>query len=50
MKVRSKDEALKETPFQDIDDRAWLKSLRGWLSDQQWDLLMIRNPEELYTS
>ncbi|KAK0121937.1 hypothetical protein ONS95_010211 [Cadophora gregata] len=50
MKVRSKEEALNETPFQDIDDRAWLTSLRTWLSDDQWDRLMNKNPEELYGS
>ena len=50
MKVRSREEAREETPFQDIDDRAWLTSLRMWLSDEQWDFLMIRNPEELYLS
>jgi predicted TIM-barrel fold metal-dependent hydrolase len=48
MKVRSKEDAMKETPFQDIDDRAWLSSLRAWLTNEQWRLLMINNPEELY--
>lgn len=50
MKVRSKEEAMQETPFQKTDDRAWLNSLRLWLTDEQWDLLMVKNPEELYMS
>ncbi|RDW61671.1 hypothetical protein BP5796_11563 [Coleophoma crateriformis] len=50
MKVRSKEEALKETPFQNIDDRTWLTSLRMWLTEEQWNFLMVKNPEELYIS
>ena len=50
MKVRSHEEAMKETPFQDVDDKAWLISLRAWLTDEQWTLLMLENPEELYLS
>ena len=50
MKVREKEEALKETPFLEIDDLLWLKSLRSWLSGEEWDLIMIRNPRELYMS
>ena len=41
---------MKETPFQEIDDRVWLTSLRKWLTDEQWNLLMVKNPEELYIS
>ncbi|KAH6684796.1 hypothetical protein B0J14DRAFT_18993 [Halenospora varia] len=48
MKVRSRAEALMETAFQKIDDRAWLTSLRSWLADEQWRLLMVENPRELY--
>ena len=48
MKVRSREDALRETAFQKIDDRAWLTSLRSWLSDEQWRLLMVENPRELY--
>lgn len=48
MKVRSEDEALCETPFLQVDDRAWLDSLRSWLSDKEWRLVMIENPRTLY--
>jgi predicted TIM-barrel fold metal-dependent hydrolase len=48
MRVRSQEEALKEAPNLDIDDMAWLKSLRRWLSDAEWDLMMRVNPTELY--
>ena len=48
MKTRSHEEAMKETPFLDIDDETWLWSLRKWLSDEEWDLLMVQNPNALY--
>ncbi|OAA57593.1 Amidohydrolase 2 [Niveomyces insectorum RCEF 264] len=48
MKVRSREEALKEQPFLDIDDAAWLQSLRSWLSDEEWNLLMVENPSKLF--
>ena len=48
MTVRSKEEALRETPFLEVDDGAWLRSLRKWLSDEEWNLLMVRNPQTLY--
>ncbi|GME26188.1 uncharacterized protein LTHEOB_3320 [Neofusicoccum parvum] len=48
MKVRTKEEALAETSFLDVDDRQWLLSLRGWLTDEEWQLLMVKNPEELF--
>lgn len=50
MKVRSWEVALKESAFLKVDDEAWLRSLRRWLSDEEWDLLMVRNPQELYGS
>ncbi|KAL4951877.1 hypothetical protein BDW69DRAFT_201161 [Aspergillus filifer] len=49
MKVRTPEEALKETPYLNIDHLAWLRSLRSWLSDEEWDALMISNPAELYS-
>ncbi|KAF9876831.1 amidohydrolase 2 [Colletotrichum karsti] len=48
MKVRTKEAALKETPYLEVDDAAWLRSLKGWLSDEEWDLLMLQNPGNLF--
>lgn len=48
MKVRSQEEALKETPFLQVDDEAWLRSLKSWLSDEEWHLVMVQNPRDLY--
>ncbi|KAM0490367.1 hypothetical protein ACHAP8_011642 [Fusarium lateritium] len=50
MKVRSHEEAMKETPFLKVDDDTWLRSLRSWLSDEEWDLLMVQNPKRLFAS
>jgi hypothetical protein len=48
MKVRTREEALKEAPYLEVDDMAWLRSLRSWLSDQEWKTLMVENPQRLY--
>lgn len=48
MKVRVQEEAMVEVPNLEIDDVAWLKSLKHWLSDENWDLMMRVNPNELY--
>ncbi|GAB1201972.1 hypothetical protein APSETT445_000570 [Aspergillus pseudonomiae] len=48
MKVRTYDEAMKETPFLEVDDHAWLKSLRSWLSADEWHTLMVETPKALY--
>jgi predicted TIM-barrel fold metal-dependent hydrolase len=48
MKVRSKEEALQETPYLKVDDRAWLRQLTSWLTEEQWDLIMVKNPQRLY--
>jgi hypothetical protein len=48
MKIRSKEEALLETPFLVFDDSMWLQRLREWLSAEEWDLLMVKNPSVLY--
>ncbi|CAI7592218.1 unnamed protein product [Penicillium pancosmium] len=48
MKVRKKYEAFKKTPYLEVDDMAWLRSLRSWLSDQEWKTLMVENPQRLY--
>ncbi|KAJ5700335.1 hypothetical protein N7536_003348 [Penicillium majusculum] len=48
MKVRTREEALKDTPYLEVDDLAWLKSLRTWLSDKEWHSLMVLNPRRLY--
>ncbi|OKL56734.1 hypothetical protein UA08_07868 [Talaromyces atroroseus] len=50
MKVRSHKEAMAETPFLNVDNLAWLKSLRSWLSDEEWNSLMISNPKAFYAS
>ncbi|KAL4926349.1 uncharacterized protein BDV17DRAFT_156163 [Aspergillus undulatus] len=49
MKVLTPEEALKETPYLNIDDLAWLRSLRSWLSDEEWNTLMVINPAALYS-
>ncbi|KAL5046711.1 hypothetical protein BDW71DRAFT_63564 [Aspergillus fruticulosus] len=48
MKVRTQEEALTETPYLKVDDLAWLRSLRSWLSDEEWHALMVANPSALY--
>lgn len=48
MKVRTREEALKETPYLEVDDLTWLKSLRSWMSDEEWNLLMVENPKALF--
>ncbi|KAL3464490.1 hypothetical protein BJX64DRAFT_298313 [Aspergillus heterothallicus] len=48
MKVRTPEEALKETPYLNVDDLSWLRSLRSWLSDEEWNTLMVANPTALY--
>lgn len=48
MKTRNPEEALKETPYLGVDDEAWLTTLRSWLSDEEWQLLMVENPLRLF--
>ncbi|KAH7069782.1 hypothetical protein BKA63DRAFT_88647 [Paraphoma chrysanthemicola] len=48
MKVRDHEEAMRETPFLEVDDVAWLRSLKSWVSGEEWDLMMNKNPSELY--
>lgn len=48
MKVRTHEAAMKETPYLEVDDAAWLRSLKSWLSDEEWDLLMMQNPSRLF--
>ncbi|KAM0479020.1 hypothetical protein ACHAPX_004999 [Trichoderma viride] len=48
MKVRSREEALQETPYLKVDDRAWLRQLKSWLTVEQWDLIMVKNPQKVY--
>ncbi|KAK1246385.1 hypothetical protein MKX08_000187 [Trichoderma sp. CBMAI-0020] len=48
MKVRSREEALRETPYLKVDDRAWLRQLKSWLTEEQWDLIMVKNPQRFY--
>ncbi|OWZ37512.1 amidohydrolase 2 [Cryptococcus neoformans c45] len=30
--------------FLDFDDKAWVNKLKTWLSDEEWDKLMVKNP------
>ncbi|KAI1334937.1 hypothetical protein F5Y15DRAFT_399763 [Xylariaceae sp. FL0016] len=48
MKVRTREEAMREAAYLEVDDERWLRSLRSWLSDEEWDLLMVRNPSQLF--
>ncbi|KAH8817206.1 hypothetical protein F5884DRAFT_667552 [Xylogone sp. PMI_703] len=48
MKHRRHEEAMKETPFLDVDDEVWLRNLKSWLSDEEFELLMNKNPQKLY--
>ncbi|KAI3071512.1 hypothetical protein CBS147353_6418 [Aspergillus niger] len=48
MKVRSREEALTEAPYLEVDDLKWLQSLRKWLSDDEWHHVMVLNPRRLY--
>ncbi|OJJ58092.1 hypothetical protein ASPSYDRAFT_204007 [Aspergillus sydowii CBS 593.65] len=48
MSVRSREEALTESSYLEVDDLAWLNSLRNWLSDDEWQQVMVLNPRRLY--
>jgi predicted TIM-barrel fold metal-dependent hydrolase len=48
MKVRSVADAMKESPYLEIDDQRWLLSLKSWLSAEEWNLVMIENPGILF--
>ncbi|KAE8146983.1 hypothetical protein BDV25DRAFT_161403 [Aspergillus avenaceus] len=48
MKVRTHQEAMRETPFLNVDDLSWLKTLRSWLSDEEWHAMMVTTPKVLY--
>lgn len=48
MKVRTREEAMQEAQYLVVDDLAWLKSLRSWMSAEEWDLMMVSNPKALY--
>ncbi|KAJ9150256.1 Amidohydrolase 2 [Pleurostoma richardsiae] len=48
MKIRSHEEAMQLTPNMEVDDEAWLRILRTWLSEEEWDLLMVENPTRLF--
>lgn len=46
---RSKDLKPEDTEaFVDFDDRAWVQKLKGWLTEDQWHLLMVENPRRLF--
>ncbi|GLA26537.1 hypothetical protein AnigIFM63326_003700 [Aspergillus niger] len=47
MKVRTREEALRETPYLVIDDAEWLKSLRSWVTAEEWQAIMVSNPTRL---
>lgn len=38
---------MKETQYLVVDDLAWL-GLKLWLSAEEWHLIMVSNPKELY--
>ncbi|KAK4494528.1 hypothetical protein PRZ48_013884 [Zasmidium cellare] len=44
----SHDDGQKEASFLHIDDAAWLQSLKAWLSDEEWDLVMRKNLERVF--
>ncbi|RDH34338.1 hypothetical protein BDQ94DRAFT_169301 [Aspergillus welwitschiae] len=48
MKVRTREEALRETPYLVIDDAEWLRSLRSWVTAEEWQAIMVSNPTRLY--
>ncbi|KAJ5161203.1 hypothetical protein N7492_006595 [Penicillium capsulatum] len=48
MKVWTREEALQETPYLEVDDLAWLEKLRSWVSDEEWHAMMVLNPQGLY--
>lgn len=48
MKIRSREEALIETPFLEVEDGKWLRNLQKWLSDKDWNCLMTENAKVLY--
>ncbi|GKT41554.1 4-sulfomuconolactone hydrolase [Colletotrichum spaethianum] len=48
MKMRFQEEAMKEPSYLEVDDAAWLKSLKSWLSAEEWGLMMIRNSTRLF--
>ena len=48
MRIRSDIEALEETQFMEVNDYLWLRNLKSWLSDEEWDMIMIQNPLRLY--
>ena len=41
IKIRFREEALRETHFLEVNDEAWLRSLKSWLSEVEWGLLMV---------
>jgi predicted TIM-barrel fold metal-dependent hydrolase len=34
-------------PFVDFDDYTWVKTLKTWLSEEEWQKLMVKNPRVL---
>lgn len=50
MKVRNREEALEDTPFLEVDDERWLRTLKSWLSEEEWDMIMVQNPRRLHDS
>ncbi|WWC88748.1 uncharacterized protein L201_003661 [Kwoniella dendrophila CBS 6074] len=35
-------------PFMCIDNETWLKSLKSWLSETEWNKMLVKNPKILY--
>ena len=45
---RTGNSRLEPEAFLPVDDEAWLKSLRSWLSQDEWEKMLVRNPENLF--
>ncbi|GAA5872656.1 hypothetical protein JCM8547_003721 [Rhodosporidiobolus lusitaniae] len=35
-------------PFVKFDDRAWVEKLKTWLTEEQWQKMMVENPRRLF--
>ena len=35
-------------PLLEVESVAWLRTLKGWLSEEEFQFMMVRNPKELF--
>jgi predicted TIM-barrel fold metal-dependent hydrolase len=35
-------------PYLQVDNLVWLSTLKGWLSEEEFHLMMVTNPKELF--